>query len=285
MDYLDRLPRDRTAYLALDFERAAEWVPAVAQRLGASSREIEGVLPRARALYAGILLEPGADTAFSAIVTGRFPPSGVRASLWLRTDWRRVSAGAVWYESRRSRLQIAAREPGEILISNGQMVETISAADTPSYAALPAEVAGSILESALVVFFPKVPPLSGLPEGTRALPIEQLWMTASPAESAMEVRSPLEGTVEIVLGFRLAGERDARLFRPVLRLLMAGLARQGRIPGGNATLATVRDEVEGSIVRLRGLRLTVSQALTVAEELLRGSGASGAGTGGGSRDG
>lgn len=285
MDYLDRLPRSCTAYLTLDLARAAAWIPEVAKRLGASSRELESVLPRARAVYAGILLEPGADASFWAIVTGRFPPAGVRASLCVRSDWRRVSGGEVWYESRRSPLQVAARDPGEILVSNGGIREAIAAADAPAYAAFPAEVVGSVPESALVLFFPQVPSLAALSGGARMPPLEQIWMTASPVESLPEGQSAPEGIVEIALGFRLAGEREARLFRPVLRLLLAGLARQGRIPGGTAALAAIRDEVDGGVVRLRGLRLTVAEALAAAEGLLGATGPTGGESGGGERDG
>jgi hypothetical protein len=285
MDYFDRLPRDCTAYVTLDLARGAAWIPAIAQRLGASTRELESVLPRARAVYAGILLEPGTEASFSAIVTGRFPPSGVRASLCLRADWRRVSDGAVWYESRRSSLQVAARDPGEILVSNGGIAKAIAAADAPVYAALPAEVVASVEESALVVFFPRVPTLAGLSGGTRMPPVEQIWMTALPVGSTPEGESALDGTVEIALGFRLAGEREARLFRPVLRLLLAGLSRQGRIPGGAEALSTLRDEVDGSVVRLRGLRLTVAQALTAIEGFVGAPVPSADQSGGGQRDG
>ena len=274
--YFDMLPPGPTAYLALDLVSTRELVPGVAAQLGLPARELAEGLRRARAVYAGILLREGASPEVSAIVAGEFPPAGVRASLCLlRADWRRVADGEVWHENRGSGMQIAATEPDYLLVSTGHIKDSIAAARHPAAAPVPAAVLALASRNDLLVFLPSLPAGQEAFGAGKAPPVLEMWLTATRAGELTTAGDALSAPLEISLGFRLAGEREARLFRPVLRLLLLGMVRQGRLPGGSEALSTLRDEVEGDVVRLTGLRMTVGEALKTAQGLLGGGGTSG----------
>jgi hypothetical protein len=258
------------AYLALNLESNRDLLPQVAERFGADTRAIEGGLRRAQYLYAGLRGQPTGGQRVHAVAVGRFPSTGLGFALTESRGWRRVRGQPSWFANVGTGLEVAILEPGVALISNGGMADSLplAAADGPPSLEGPrltlAQLAG--MGDDLVLFLPTLPPELGALSGPASAAIRELWVQVrrlakdpSSADSAI--------LLEIDLGFRLSGEREAALFRPVLRLLLAGMARQGRLPGGTSALAGVRDESAGNVVRLAGIRVDLAGLLTLAEQL------------------
>ncbi len=281
--YLGMLPDGMTAYFVLDLDRTRDLVPVVAEHWGMATGGLESGLRRARALYAGLRAKPSGGPLVSAVAVGSFPTAGLGLSLTSRKGWRRIRGDTTWFENAGSGLQIAVVEPGVALVSNGGMVESLQAAARSS-PGVPRGLAAVGEGADLAVFLPAPPP--GIRElaGGASEAIRELWLTVARAPEdppAPDGRSPSgaaaagvpaaggpDTPLDVTLGFRLAGDREATLFRPVLRLLLVGMARQGRLPGGMSALARIRDLSDGNVVSLAGIRLSLVGLLTLAEVIL-----------------
>lgn len=266
--YLSALPADRAAYLTLDVANLGEIVPPLAAALDLPVAKLEAALGRVTSVYAAADGLGTQTPRYWALVLGKFPTIGLGVALPARDGWRRVPGSPARFENSTMGVQIGVLERGVLAVSNGGLSEI--ALGDPSR---PPDVAWSDVvdlgrDADLVVYFPRVPDALATLAGSAAGNVRRIWLRMRPLGGAESVD---ETPLELDLGFVMAGEREARLFRPVLRLLLLGLARQGRLPGGTAALSDVRDESSGELVSLAGIRLTASETLTFVRELTGGA--------------
>ena len=266
--YLEALGAGRAVYLVLDLAQTRDLAPAVAEVLGLPADQIASGLERAFTVY-GALGDRAEETPFYALVLGRFPSSGLGLALKRKDGWRPVPGERGLFRNIRTGIEMRVLEPGVLALSNGGIGEI----RLPE-AARPEDLWGKILplRSAgdLVVYAARAPAALTRQAGQMAESVLTLWMRARRLATDA---APLDTPLEVDLGFGMKGEREARLFRPVLRLVLVGMARNGALPGGMAALGGVRDESQGTEVVMAGIRLTLGQALDLARELTAPEGA------------
>jgi hypothetical protein len=263
--YLAALPQDGSAYVALDMEHTRDLVAAVAGELGlpVPTGRMEAGLKRASTVYAAVGGVGGVEGAFSALVVGRFPTVGLGLTLKARDGWKRVRGTPVRYENATTGLVMAVLEPGVLALARGGPGVVSLETSAHTQAGLSWDLVLDLARAGdLVVFVPRPPAFLAEIGGPVAASVRTLWLRVRrEAVSAQPHQTPLTAD----LGVELAGEREARLFRPVLRLALTALVR--RSLGGASALADVREENEGGRLVLSGIRLTLEQALQVVRVL------------------